>query len=393
MEIMKSMRWPAKDSEQLNFNEPGDQADLTRIDSLYLSGLDQTRDVWGIAEMRLLVAESYQPRDMSILLFGDVEVTNAVEPRITIEARIANANYVNLRNYPDVNSLTLGAADTETVFKALGRLEDSSWYRVEEIETGRIAWISGNYIASVDASDDLSLLAVEEPDAIYFGPMQAFYFESDSSGTCGQFNSDGLIIQTPEGVARVSLLINEVTVELVSGTTGGTAFIQSNTVGGMEVNVLSGSANVSTSSGGVTVYPGSQTVIPVTTSTDGVTSAPAPSAVPSNPQPIPGVEDFTPDAVASVIPVITIVESVTGVEVVNPLPVAVQPDTTSNSGNNGTAPGQTDNTSGNNPGQTNNSSSNSNGNSGNAPGQSGENPGNGGTPPGVRIWYATRSIW
>ncbi len=79
-------------------------------------------------------------------------------------------------------------------------------------------------------------------------------------------------IQTPEGEARISLLINEVSIELTGGERvgedeegGGTAFLQANPQSGegRSVNVVNGSATVETENGMQTVESGQQSTIPI----------------------------------------------------------------------------------------------------------------------------------
>jgi hypothetical protein len=104
--------------------------------------------------------------------------------------------------------------------------------------------------------------------------MQAFYFESaDDAASCAGLPPSGLLVQTPEGIAAVNLLINEVSISM-----NATAFVQSTANQGMTIGVLSGSATVSTSLGQQTIIPGTQVTIPMN-------AAGTPSGAPGAPQP------------------------------------------------------------------------------------------------------------
>ena len=67
-----------------------------------------------------------------------------------------------------------------------------------------------------------------------YGPMQAFYLKTGSKATsCEEAPNDGLLVQTPEGIAEVRLWINEVKIRL-----GSTAFIQSSPGNSMTIKTL-----------------------------------------------------------------------------------------------------------------------------------------------------------
>jgi hypothetical protein len=124
--------------------------------------------------------------------------------------------------------------------------------------------------------------------------MQAFTYDSGTSPNCGDTVADGLLIQTPQGVARVSFLINEVAIELTSSADGASAFVQANPDGGtMNINVLGGTAYVNANGSTQQVDAGTQTSIPITVDLQ-------PNGSPSSPQP------FNTDAVLS-IPVLSMV--------------------------------------------------------------------------------------
>lgn len=242
---------PRQAEIDLEFDNPGDSTQVSLIRSLYLSALDAANETWGIAQMRLLAnLTQQQPEEVTLLLFGDVSVEDRSEQRVELEIAVNPNSPARIRNTPSLNSLTIDIADPDEIVQAIGRLEDNTWIRIKEDEYGRVGWIYGELL-QLDRVD-IDSLAVDNFDTPYYGAMQAFYFESGSSPSCGNMISDGLLVQTPEGVARLSLLINEVSIELLGANSGATALLEANADAGMNISMLNGSANVT--SGDTTVF-------------------------------------------------------------------------------------------------------------------------------------------
>lgn len=83
-------------------------------------------------------------------------------------------------------------------------------------------------------------------------PMQTLRLETGITGTaCGDAPSNGLLIQTPHGVGRVMLNINEVDISL-----GSTVFVEAPAGGIMTISTLEGSAYVSVNGMNQTALPG-----------------------------------------------------------------------------------------------------------------------------------------
>lgn len=81
---------------------------------------------------------------------------------------------------------------------------------------------------------------IEQAASDVYHPMQAFYLQTGASTDgCGEIPSSGLLIQTPEGVGKVSLWINEVQVKI-----GSTVLFQAEAGGDMSISTFEGSAEV-----------------------------------------------------------------------------------------------------------------------------------------------------
>jgi hypothetical protein len=97
--------------------------------------------------------------------------------------------------------------------------------------------VSADYLRT---DGDVNTLSAMDPGAPIFGPMQAFYFRSGVGDTeCAEAPESGMMIQTPSGLGRVELIVNEVTIQL-----GSTAFLQADPGNNMIINILDGSATV-----------------------------------------------------------------------------------------------------------------------------------------------------
>lgn len=265
------------------FEQPGDRADLYNITSLVVTSVDTSDDQWGVAQMRLQVGSENGSRDVTMLLFGRFEIENAVENTATVRIRMISFQQ-DMHQRPDLTSPVLATVESHVLLDAVGRLADSSWLRVENPENGIVGWIENAGLELVNSADSIGLLPVQDPDVPYYSAMQAFYFENGSSDLgCDTIASDGLLIQTPEGQARISLLINEVSIELMStqlddSPTGSTAFIQadSDQSQSMSVDVIDGQAQLETAEGSIVVNTGQQSAIPLSIdrAPDGAPSSP-----------------------------------------------------------------------------------------------------------------------
>jgi hypothetical protein len=162
---------------------------------------------------------------------------------------------------------TLADGDAVT---ASGRTEDGQWIRIT-LDNGRSAWVARFLLTAAESFDTLDTVG---PRSAIYAPMQAFYMESGANdAACPEAPNSGLMIQTPEGVAEITFLINEVDIQL-----GSTVFFQANAGQEMTISVIEGSASVTAE--GVTrkAITGSQISVPLDENG-------AASAIPSMPRP------------------------------------------------------------------------------------------------------------
>lgn len=86
------------------------------------------------------------------------------------------------------------------------------------------------------SAGQFSLLVELDPNLSYSRPMQAFYFRTGiGDSQCAEAPNSGILVQTPQGISEVRLLVNGVRFEL-----GSTAYLQAEAGGDMNIFVVEG---------------------------------------------------------------------------------------------------------------------------------------------------------
>ncbi|MEO1443882.1 MAG: SH3 domain-containing protein, partial [Chloroflexota bacterium] len=248
---------PQPTTPLLQLNVPGDRENLTAIRSLRLSVMDEINETWGVAlmEVRAIGEAVDTPQDVTIVLFGDVELDNAVSTQ-----SITASSGVNIRAEPSQGAAILETTASSQALIADGRTGAGDWLRVRLPDNpARQAWISTGLITS---DTDVALLPVIEPDAssdAAYNEMQAFYFSSGADDAlCDEAPDSGLLLQTPEGTAEFTMLLNEVNIQLES-----TAYVQASPGGDMIVFAVSGDVVVESDGVSRVAVPGTQISVPL----------------------------------------------------------------------------------------------------------------------------------
>jgi hypothetical protein len=262
---------PRPNADEFIFEEEGDIVNVMDIQNLRVSPMDDVN--WGIALMRFpaRLSGTATNQNVTLLVYGDVELQNAVPLSTEIEIRVKATASINIRQEPSIAAPVVGRMVPAEAISANGRLEDNSWIRVELPDNGGVGWVFGELIAS-----DVSLadLPVVQPNLSRYAPMQAFYFKSGMNDSmCAEAPNSGILIQTPEGAGRITLLINEVNVEI-----GSTVLFQAQPGQAMTVSVVEGSARVEAMGVAQKAYAGSEISVPINEEFQ-------PAAPPEEPQP------------------------------------------------------------------------------------------------------------
>ena len=263
---------PRPGVDAFEFDTEGDTAELFDVNAVRLSPMNVEVGVWGVALINMQAYLQYaQPEDVTFLLFGDVELEDASTVATSIPVTIWANEFVNARLGPSATSGVIETLLPGQTLAAKGRLADNSWIRVVLPSTGRVGWVDARYVVT---ESDLTALNVVDGLEPYYGPMQAFYFRSGIEDCFWpESRESGLLIQTPEGVAEVTLLVNEVNIEMQA-----TAYVQAQPGGRMTLGVLDGWAEVAIDGRRQPVFAGTQVNIPISNalSASGDASAPEP---------------------------------------------------------------------------------------------------------------------
>lgn len=245
------------DVESSAFDRAGEKIDIATLASLRLSALNTLNGDWGVAlmEVQARLPQPAPVKRVTFLMFGDVEVRNGVED--TTPTPLTAARSVFVRRQPDTAAPIFAVIAPDDSVNALGRTADSRWIYIVLESSGEKGWIAANTITSRSA---IARLRVLNPETAHFGPMQAFYLRSGQGEVpeCEEMPESGMLIQTPDGVAEVSLWINEVKVSL-----GSTAFIQARPDNQMSITMLEGHARVEAFGVEVNATAGEQLTVPI----------------------------------------------------------------------------------------------------------------------------------
>lgn len=226
---------PRPGFENLSFEQPGDKANIAEIQRLTLSAMDTDSGDWGVVLMQIQanLPDALPGQNVTFLLFGDVELENAVEPEPELTTLpISASSSINVRSGPSTTDAIVSTLGAGQELPATGRLEDGSWLRVE-LGDGQSGWV---FASLVNTEGDIGALAVVEPGSEAspepeYRPLQAFYFRSGvGDAPCSAAPNSGILIQTPAGVAEISLVVNEVNI-----TMGSTVFLQAQAPGQMRI--------------------------------------------------------------------------------------------------------------------------------------------------------------
>lgn len=264
---------PQQGADDFVFEQAGDRVDVAALQSLRLSPMEVETGAWGVALMRLQASlPTTGHSDITLLMFGDVQIENAVQtPPVELDVTVSVDEYINVRRGPTTRAGVVGVLAPGQTARALERLESGAWLRVELPRTGAIGWLDASLVTS---AGDLTTLSVSEPWTPRYRPMQAFYFESGTNDPgCPEAPTSGMLIQTPEGVGEVTLLINEVNVRI-----GSTAFFQAQPGKTMRISTVEGAVEVEAMGVTHTAVAGSEISVPMDSHNE-------PSAPPSRPRP------------------------------------------------------------------------------------------------------------
>src|SRR5262245_17695172 len=112
---------PQPGIHDFNFNEVGDRVEVAALQSLRLSPMEAETGDWGVAMMRLQASlPSSQHQDITLLMFGDVQIENAVQtPQVPMDVTVSVDEYINVRRLPSIRAGVMGVLAPGQTVRAL----------------------------------------------------------------------------------------------------------------------------------------------------------------------------------------------------------------------------------------------------------------------------------
>lgn len=246
---------PQADATTFKFDAPGDIVDVSMIQTLKLSEMIVPQE-WGVALLNIQadLPDTVPGQNVTVLLFGNTTIESAETPTLPLSL----TEPVDMYSTPDVSSRVVSQLDSSETLRVSGRDVSGDWLRVQ-LDDSAVGWILTD---DVTVEGDVNTLLVVDATTLAgasYGPMQAFYFTSGvGASACAEAPQDGLVIQTPEGAAMITFLINDVSIEL-----GSTAAIHAEPSGSMTFDLLEGGGRLSANGQSVTVPAGARVTIPL----------------------------------------------------------------------------------------------------------------------------------
>ena len=229
------------------FAAMGDMVPLAGIQALFTDPADPATGAWGVAIMSVADAAGGDP--LTLVLFGDTEITNAIPPEApTTSCQVTNnsGSNLNLRGGPGTDRPVIGLVPLGETLTATGRNAAGDWLQVTRAET--TGWL---FAGLLESDCDLALLPVVEEGtaASTVAPMQAITLRTGEETMC-QDAPNTLLIHAPQG-QRSRIVVNGVDLQLMS-----TGALQAAPDGSMTVHALEGVITVTVGDEAVTLLPG-----------------------------------------------------------------------------------------------------------------------------------------
>jgi hypothetical protein len=163
---------PQPGSNNFVFEESGDIVPVSDLQSLRMSAMDISHGLWGVALMRLQasIAEDEPNQNVTMLLFGDVQLQNQVSHPIPVAVTHDRAIVFS---GPSLASFRIAQIPAGRTLMATGRSRDGLWLRVRLTDAYARTWISAADVRAAEGSPDLSTLTVVNGSTPDYAPMQA----------------------------------------------------------------------------------------------------------------------------------------------------------------------------------------------------------------------------
>ncbi len=229
------------------FSVPADRAGLSEVESIQTTPLDSADQLWGVAVMNVQanVPGGLPGQAAVFLLYGDVQVDNAVSPdQAFIPGSVVNVKALvtaNGRSGPGTNYNVVIGIPINAEMSADALNEDGTWVRV--LYNDSSAWVSRTLVQPEVSG---ALDGLPKISAAARSPMQAIHLKTGFNSTECLTAPSVLVVQGPEHV-RVDISVNGANIRI-----GSTIALRTTPDGFLQLITLHGVAVVD----GIQVPPG-----------------------------------------------------------------------------------------------------------------------------------------
>lgn len=223
------------DASDYSFEEPGDTLELSQLQRLQLSPMDEDAGIWGIAMMQLRanVPNTAPGQGVTFLLFGDVSLENREASFTTLP--ITSTGNINVRSGPSTDFAVVGSLTNGQSINAFGRNQVGDWLKIR-LDSDTVGWV---YAPLMTMEGDIETLSIVEENG-ESSSAQAYYFRTGiGDAPCEEAPNSGILVRSPEGIGEVNMTLNGVSVSF-----GSTLFMQAEPEGDLNVSVLQGHARL-----------------------------------------------------------------------------------------------------------------------------------------------------
>lgn len=206
------------------FQNSGDVVALDEWNAL-IGISERATNQWGVAYLRPIThrPDSWQPRTLTIILMGDVTLTNQGEDGVTLPTRFATITPsagANLRRTPSEQAPIVATVARDEVVKLTGITADESWVRLQRLD-GQSAWLTTTAIDLPNPAELPTVTADDVPPDTLYQPFSDLRLQTRGETPCEGAPPDGLLIQSEDDTAGAMLRINDLNLIL-----DGAVFVQ-----------------------------------------------------------------------------------------------------------------------------------------------------------------------
>ncbi len=205
-------------------------------------------------QMQLSLINTQPGRNVSIIVFGDVTLTNQVPVRPTI--LIESTGILTIRALPDSESDIIGQYPLRTTVTANGLYSEGGWLRVEVPDTSAIGWVSLEIISTTGDINSLNIVDVDTP---FLRPFQLMSIVTGmDDAPCNDTPESGVLLQSPNIVDSVEMTINGVDLRV-----SGTVYLQSQANNALILRQIDGNSLIRSGSETRWLVSGGEVSIPL----------------------------------------------------------------------------------------------------------------------------------